>query len=60
MTGNQESTYWKSNPRWYFINADGNYQLTDDAPERARRSFEYANMPRSERKKITPDGKIKR
>ena len=41
MNANKESTYWASNPAWYRINKDTDeFELTDEAPERARKSFE--------------------
>ena len=40
MTTNRESVYWKTNKEWYFINDKGEFELTDLAPERARKSFE--------------------
>lgn len=50
MTANKESIYWKSNPKWFFINAEGKYELTDMAPERAVKSFMLFNTPRSKMK----------
>ena len=41
MTANKESSYWASNPAWYRINKEkDSFELTDEAPERARISFE--------------------
>lgn len=40
MTSNKESLYWKSNKEWYRINEDGEFELTELAPERAQKSFE--------------------
>lgn len=41
MTGNKESLYWKSNTEWYRVNKEKDcYELTEKAPERARKSFE--------------------
>lgn len=50
MSGDKEIFYWHTNPEWYRKGKDGNYELTDKAPERARRSFEMACVPRSEKK----------
>jgi uncharacterized protein YbaR (Trm112 family) len=37
----RESLYWKSDESWYRINEDKeSYELTDEAPERAVKSFE--------------------
>lgn len=43
MTADKESLYWKTNKEWYFINESGEYELTDKAPERAKKSFELFN-----------------
>ena len=43
MTSNKESLYWKSNKEWYVINEDGEFELTELAPERAKKSFELYN-----------------
>ncbi len=41
MTANKEALYWKTNKDWYRINSEkGCYELTDKAPERAKKSFE--------------------
>ena len=40
MTANMESLYWKTNKEWYFINDSGKFELTENAPERAKKSFE--------------------
>lgn len=40
MTTDKESLYWHTKPEWWFINKDGEYELTENAPERARKSFE--------------------
>ena len=50
MTGDRELFFWRTNPEWYREGKDGKYELTEKAPERARRSFEMANKPRSEKK----------
>lgn len=39
MAANKESVYWRSDKSWYFINDQGNYELTECASERARKSF---------------------
>lgn len=47
MTANKEIMYWMSDPSWYRINEKtGKFELTEEAPERARKSFELANKPR--------------
>jgi hypothetical protein len=43
MTANKESLYWKSNEEWYRVNDDGEFELTELAPERAKKSFELYN-----------------
>ena len=41
MTANREYMYWHSNKEWYRINEEKDcYELTDKAPERAKKSFE--------------------
>ena len=40
MTMSAERLYWKSNKEWYRINEEGKYELTEKAPERAKKSFE--------------------
>jgi len=41
MTADREPLYWKSNKDWYAIDRDKDeYKLTDEAPERAIKSFE--------------------
>ena len=50
MTMDRELFYWQSNPDWYRVNSDGKYELTEKAPERARKSFEEASKPRREKK----------
>jgi len=40
MTANQEPLYWRSNKEWYRINEEKDcFELTDKAPERAKKSF---------------------
>jgi len=41
MTANKEILYWYTNEEWY-NHEDGTdvYELTDKAPDRAKRSFE--------------------
>jgi len=43
MTANKESVYWKTNKEWYKINDAGEYELTEAATERAKKSFELYN-----------------
>ena len=43
MTANRETLYWKSNKAWYRVNDEGKFELTELAPERAKRSFEMYN-----------------
>lgn len=50
MTGDKELFYWRSNPEWYRKGANGKTELTEKAPERARKSFEMCSMPRSAKK----------
>ena len=50
MSTDKEALFWESNPEWYRITEDGNYELTEKAPERARKSFEIYKTPRSEKK----------
>ena len=50
MSGDKEPFFWHSNPEWYRINEQGEYELTEKAPERARRSFELAKVSRREKK----------
>ena len=40
MTMNKENLYWPTDKEWYRINNEGKYELTEKAPERARKSFE--------------------
>lgn len=41
MTANTEPLYWRTNKEWYRINTEKDcFELTDKAPERAKRSFE--------------------
>ncbi len=43
MTANpklREAMYWISVDSWYRINKDGQFELTEEAPERAVKSFE--------------------
>ena len=50
MSGDKEPFFWHSNPEWYRKGKDGKYELTEKAPEEARKSFELANVPRKEKK----------
>lgn len=44
MTARNESTYWASNPAWFRINkATDKFELTEEAPERAKQSFAMWN-----------------
>lgn len=45
MTRNSTRTYWMDNKDWYRI-VDGNFQLTPNAPLRAKRSFSEWNKPK--------------
>ena len=36
----RESMYWMKDKTWFRINEKGRFELTDAAPERARKSFE--------------------
>jgi len=41
MTAKKEFMYWRTNKEWYKINSEKDcFELTDKAPERARKSFE--------------------
>jgi hypothetical protein len=41
MTTNKELFYWAKNPNWYNMDEDSdNVTLTNEAPERAKKSFE--------------------
>ena len=40
MTANMELFYWRTNPDWYTREkCSDEFELTDEAPERARKSF---------------------
>lgn len=45
MTADRENLYWRTNKAWYTINAEGEYELTESATERAKRSFALFNSP---------------
>ena len=46
MTAARESAYWASNPDWYRINKETDeFELTDEAPEKARISFDMWKNP---------------
>ncbi|MEF2767732.1 MAG: hypothetical protein U0O05_08490 [Dorea phocaeensis] len=49
MTADREFMYWKTNDSWYRINYEKDcFELTEEAPERARKSFElYKERQRS-------------
>jgi len=40
MTADRESLYWQTNEKWWRKNKDGEYEITEEAPERAKKSFE--------------------
>lgn len=40
MTKNKELFYWQSHVEWYTCDNQGNVTLDDNAPERAKKSFE--------------------
>lgn len=40
MTADRESMYWKTNEKWWRWNENNEYELTEEAPERAIKSFE--------------------
>jgi len=41
MSANKESVYWKQNKDWYSESDDGKeFIIKDDAPDRAKKSFE--------------------
>ena len=44
MKRNSTRIFWMTDPSWYTI-VDGKFQLTDMAPERAKRSFAEWNKP---------------
>lgn len=47
MTADKEIMYWMNDPSWYRINKEtGKFELTDAAPERAKKSFELSATPR--------------
>jgi hypothetical protein len=47
MTADKELMYWMNDPSWYRINKEtGKYELTDAAPERAKKSFELSKISR--------------
>jgi len=50
MTGDRELFYWRSNSEWYRKRPDGRTELTEKATERAKKSFEMCNRPRSTQK----------
>lgn len=45
MTADRESRFWKTDKNWYRINANGDFELTESAPERAQKSFALFNSP---------------
>ena len=40
MTKNKELFYWQNNTDWYTCDYEGNIVLNNNAPERAKKSFE--------------------
>ena len=43
----KEMMYWLSDPSWYRINEEtDDFELTDNAPERAKRSFDMWKKPK--------------
>ena len=50
MTLSNKCFYWRSNPEWDRTNEQGEYELTDKAPEEARESFAEFCKPRKEMK----------
>ena len=58
MTGDRELFYCKSNPEWYRKVPDRKTELTEKAPERARKSFEMCRVARSEKKNPFSDKTI--
>lgn len=40
MTTSKKALYWRSDPTWFRVNADGDFEMTDKAPEEAIKSFE--------------------
>lgn len=53
MTANMEPMYWRTDKSWYRINHEKDcFELTDAAPERARKSFEmYRKLQESHKKR---------
>lgn len=46
MKRNSERLYWMTNKNWYRINTQKDcFELTDEAPDRAKRSFAMWNRP---------------
>ena len=46
MTANREIMYWHSNPDWYIYDeSKDEYRIKDDAPERAKISFDMCFHP---------------
>ena len=54
MTANQEPMYWRKNKDWYRINPEKDcFELTDKAPERARKSFDmYKRLQKPEERTV--------
>ena len=53
MTANMEPMYWRTDKSWNRINHEKDcFELTDAAPERARKSFEmYRKLQESHKKR---------
>ena len=49
ITAKKEFMYWRTNKEWYRTNSEKDcFELTDKAPERARKSFElYQKLQKS-------------
>ena len=55
MTSDKEPLYWKSNKNWWYIGEDNCYHLTDEAPDRAVKSFELWKSPKEAVTKVFVD-----
>ena len=45
MSSHYESLYWMSNKDWYYCDKKGEPHVKDEAPERAKKSFERWKSP---------------
>ena len=45
-----DNLYWKTDSSWYRKKESGDYELTEKAPERAKKSFQAYCTPRSAKK----------